>query len=270
MTSDEQDLLERARHGDAHAVDELLARHQKQVYRFGLRMCGDEEAALEVLQQTLLTAFRTLHSFRQEAALSTWLYQIARSACMKHRRPTQVDVRRMVTLDSPEARRVESDKPDPEARAHAREMAEVLEAAILALPESQREVLILRDVEGLSAEEAAEVIGVEVGALKSRLHRARGELRGHLSTLLDSAGEGTDCPELGKDVASWGSADIDQVTCLRIEEHLARCPRCRTACEGLKRTVSLCRSIPGDEVPRSVQAAVRRALLGATPDPSVP
>jgi RNA polymerase sigma-70 factor, ECF subfamily len=128
---------------------------------------------------------------------------------------------------------------------------------------------VLRDVEGLSAEEAAAVAGVEVGALKSRLHRARLELRSHLAVLLGEASPvagPSPCPELANELAAYTSADIDQATCVKIEEHLARCPRCQGACEALKRTVGLCRRIPGDEVPAPVRAAVRRslrALLGS-------
>ena len=159
-----------------------------------------------------------------------------------------------------------SSDPWPRTRAsHARQMGEVLQAAILALPEGYRETLILRDVEGLSAEEAAKVVGIEVRALKSRLHRARMQLREHLSTLLgeEAAAGGQGCPELAQELSEYAAQDIDQATCVRIEDHLGRCPRCAEACESLKRTVSLCRRIPGDAVPAPVRAAVRQALHGA-------
>ena len=84
--SDDAELITRARAGDRRAIDELLARYEPNIYRFGLRMCGDEDAAREVLQETLLAAFRYLSGFRGDAALSTWLYQIARSFCIKERR----------------------------------------------------------------------------------------------------------------------------------------------------------------------------------------
>ena len=86
MTRSEAELLDAVRAGQRDALEELLERHEPQIYRFGLRMCGTEDAAREVLQQTLLTAFRGLRSFRGDAALSTWLYQIARSFCIKSRR----------------------------------------------------------------------------------------------------------------------------------------------------------------------------------------
>src|SRR5258708_39453515 len=81
MERSDAELLEAVRQGDRSAIDEILERHERQIYRFGLRMCGNEDDAREVLQETLLAAFRGLPSFRGDAALSTWLYQIARSFC---------------------------------------------------------------------------------------------------------------------------------------------------------------------------------------------
>ncbi|MBZ0235393.1 MAG: sigma-70 family RNA polymerase sigma factor, partial [Deltaproteobacteria bacterium] len=83
---DDLELITAARSGDRAAIDELLARYEPAIYRFGLRMCGDEESAREVLQETMLAAFRHLPGFRADARLSTWLYQIARSFCIKERR----------------------------------------------------------------------------------------------------------------------------------------------------------------------------------------
>lgn len=260
------ELMEAARDGDEKALDELLARHEHQVYRFGLRMCGSEEDAKEVLQETLLAAFRGLHSFRGDAELSTWLYQVARTYCSRLRRRRVGSPQEFQSLDSPAAESVPSERGTPDELSHARQMGEVLQVAITALPESLREVLILRDVEGLSAEESAQVVGIEVGALKSRLHRARLQLREHLKTLLggelENAGPG--CPELAQELSEYAAQEIDQATCVRIEDHLSRCARCTEACETLKRTVSLCRRIPGDEVPGPVRAAVRQALHAAT------
>lgn len=265
MPSD-QELLEKARSGDGDAVDELLSRHEKQVFRFGLRMCGNEEDARDVLQDTLLAAFRNLRGFRGDAQLSTWLYQIARSYCLKARRRGVAEPERTEPLEKPEAAAVPSNEAAPDAQAHAREIGAVLQAAILSLSEAHREALILRDVEGLSAEEAARVIGIEVGALKSRLHRARMELRERLVMFFGKGSEmaaAVPCPELADELAASASEEIDQATCLRIEKHLQRCPRCTGACSALRRTVSLCRQIPGGEVPAPVRAAVRAALLGA-------
>ena len=244
-------LLAAAREGDRRAIDELLERYEERIYRFGLRMCGDEESAREVLQETLIAAFRNLPGFRGEASLSTWLYQIARSFCIKERRGARPTTPLDVGL-------VDA-APSPDDQAHARQIGEALSAAIAALPAEQREVLVLRDVEGLSAEEAATVVGIEVGALKSRLHRARMALRSKLAGVVSAGPE--PCPELADELAAYAASEIDQATCVKIEEHLASCPRCTGACDALKRTVSMCKSIPGDVVPAPVRAAVRGAIL---------
>jgi len=166
-------LIAAAQTGDRSAIDELLERYESRIYRFGLRMCGDEESARDVLQDTLLAAFRNLTGFRGEASLSTWLYQIARSYCIKARRGPRPP--------APLADDVPDREPPPDLQAHAREIGEALAAAIAALPADQREAVVLRDVQGLSADEAARVAGIEIRALKSRLHRARLALRERLT-----------------------------------------------------------------------------------------
>jgi RNA polymerase sigma-70 factor (ECF subfamily) len=252
--ADDLELITAARGGDRAAIDELLARYERAIYRFGLRMCGDEESAREVLQETMLAAFRHLPGFRADARLSTWLYQIARSFCIKERRGT----RTTTVLDD----RLADPAAPPDRQAHAREIGEALARAIAALPAEQREVLVLRDVEGLSADEAAHVVGIEIGALKSRLHRARMTLRENLAGVLD-ARQTDPCRELAHELSAYAAAEIDQTTCAKIETHLVRCAQCAGACNALKRSVSLCRSIPGDHVPGPVRDAVRAAILDA-------
>jgi RNA polymerase sigma-70 factor, ECF subfamily len=263
MPSDAE-LLRKARSGDSASLDELLARHERQVFRFGLRMCGNEADARDVLQETLLAAFRNIEGFRGDAQLSTWLYQIARGSCMRSRRRTAGEPDHTESLESPAAARLASDEAQPDAAAHAREIGQLLQAAIVSLPVLYREALVLRDVEGLSAEEAAKVVGIEVGALKSRLHRARIELRERLGDVLSSGEAQSACPELADEMAAYATEDIDQAACARIEEHLSRCRRCASACDSLKRTVSFCRQIPGDGVPVAVRSAIRSALLAAS------
>ena len=253
MSEPDAALIAAAQTGDRRAVDELLARYEERIYRFGLRMCGDEESAREVLQETMLAAFRNLPGFRGQASLSTWLYQIARSFCIKERR----GVRPTSTLDAS----LPDQTPSPELQVHARQIGHALAAAIRELPPEQREVLVLRDVEGLSADEAADVVGIEVGALKSRLHRARMALRGKLAGVVAAGPD--PCAELAQELTAYAASEIDQSTCVRIEQHLATCPRCTGACDALKRTVSMCKSIPGDSVPAPVRAAVRDAILAA-------
>jgi len=184
MRRSEADLLSAAKSGEMAAVEEILEHHEKQVFRFGLRLCGSEDDAREVLQETLLAAFKGLREFRGDARLSTWLFQIARSFCLKRRRLAMGEPADPLPLESAEASAVPIDAPGPDEWAHAREIGALLQTAIVGLPAAYREVIVLRDVQGLSAEEAATVLGLQVGALKSRLHRARQDLRERLSSLL--------------------------------------------------------------------------------------
>lgn len=265
MARTDVELLAAARTGEGAAIDELLARHEKQVFRFGLRMCGSEEDARDVLQETLLAAVRGLPEFRGQADLSTWLYQIARSFCIKARRRRVGEPSEKVSLDAREVQEVPTDEA-ADARVHAREVGEVLQTALLSLPQRYREVIVLKDVEGLTAEDVASVLGEDVAAVKSRLHRARAGLREAVATLLGPEGWAKDtapCPELADELSRYAAGDIDQATCAQIEAHLARCPRCAGACDALQKTVSLCRRIPGDAVPTPVRSAVRRALGAA-------
>ena len=253
-------LLEQVKQGDPKAMDQLLARHEQKIYRFGLRMCGNEDDARDVLQETLLAAFKNLGTFRGDAQLSTWLYQVARSFCIKQRRRREGEPARLESMEGSEVRAIATDSTSLESRAHAREVGQVIQAAMNMLQEEQREALVLRDVEGLSAEEAAEVVGIEVGALKSRLHRARVQLKQSLAAVLDDKDTDLGCPELQHELSAYAASEIDQAACARIEAHLERCARCTAACDSLKRTVSMCRAIPGEVVPAPVRAAVRHAL----------
>ena len=261
MARTEAELIVAAREGDAGAVEELLALHEHKVFRFGLRMCGNEEEAREVLQETMLAAFRGLSGFRGEARLSTWLYQVARGYCIKGRRKDAGEPAQHEALEAAGA--IAAPEAGPDLTAHAREIGEALHAAILALPEPLREAVILRDVEELDGEEAARVLGLELPALKSRLHRGRVELRKHLAVLLEPLAGASPCPELAREMRDYSGADIDRATCAGIERHLAACPRCAESCVQLGKSASLCCSLPGDEVPRAVKASVRQALLAA-------
>ena len=140
-----------------------------------------------------------------------------------------------------------------------------LEQAIGALDPMYREVLILRDIEGLTAPEVAEVLRVSVQAVKSRLHRARLSVRAHIAPLLEvpadaSVARGT-CPDVLTLFSRHLEDEISADTCAEMERHLDACGRCRGACDSLKRTLALCRTAGQSiEVPVSVQASVKVAL----------
>lgn len=265
-------LLDRARKGDRAALEALLAHHQAQIYRFGLKMCRDPEDAQDILQDTLFAMARGVKDFRGASSISTWLYTIARRFCLKKRRRRKFAPAEERSLDSEvnleSARLADSAKLPDEVLAE-REVDVALDRAIAALEPMYREVLLLRDVEGLTAPEVAEVLGVSVQAVKSRLHRARLSVRSRIAPLLggefaapaSAARPLAACPDTLTLFSQYLEGDINPEVCATMERHLDSCPQCRTACNSLKRTLSLCHtSGAAVQVPSAVQAKVKTAL----------
>jgi RNA polymerase sigma-70 factor, ECF subfamily len=265
---DDEILLEAARGGDREALEDLLLRYQPRVYRFGMKMCGDEEDAKDVLQETLFAMARSVRDFRGASSISTWLYTIARSFCIKKRRRSRFAPAQEQSLDAALAEggvQVEDPRPGPEQDVAARQIETALARAIAALEPMYREVLVLRDIEGLGAAEVAEVLGVGVDAVKSRLHRARLAVREGILPLLGvaptaPAASQRQCPDVLNLFSRHLEGEISADLCAEMERHLQTCAHCRGACESLKQTLALCHHAPAPRVPPEVQQSVRRSL----------
>jgi RNA polymerase sigma-70 factor (ECF subfamily) len=268
---EEAELLAAARAGSGAALETLLERHEARLYRFARRLCRRHEDAEDVLQESLLAAARGLARFRGASSISTWLYTIVRSFCIKKRRrsvfaPTEVSLETDAALAAHDVR---DPGQDPHEVLEASRLEAALERAIAALERPYREVLLLRDVEGLPAAEVAKVTGLSVPAVKTRLHRARGRLREALVPLMSPRGEpavaaaGRPCPDVVRLLSRHLEGDISPRTCASMERHLAGCPRCAARCDGLKEVLRVCRAAPGPEVPLELQARVRRAVHDA-------
>jgi RNA polymerase sigma-70 factor, ECF subfamily len=175
--SEAERLLAAAQRGDRAALEALLSKHRKTVFRYGLRYCRSTEDAEDAVQETLWAAARAIGNFRRAAAITTWLFTIVRNKCHrmmfhKHAEPDLADL--LPSLPDP-ARSAEHEVA-------ARQVRRVLAEALARLEPGHREVILLRDVEGLTAPEAAERLGLTVQALKSRLHRAREQLRAEVAS----------------------------------------------------------------------------------------
>lgn len=171
----DEELVARYLQGDAEAFNTLAGRYQERMQRLAMRLLGNSEDALDAVQETMVHLLRSLPSFQGQARFSTWLYRLAVNTCIDCRRhrgrsaPT-------VTLDSAEPRSEElTEDPDVHCEKGFREV--VIDQALKALPGPQRLLIVLRDKEELPYEEIAAILNIEVGTLKSRLHRARGALR---------------------------------------------------------------------------------------------
>ncbi|MBK8259215.1 MAG: sigma-70 family RNA polymerase sigma factor [Polyangiaceae bacterium] len=260
------EVLLRARVGDPVALATLVESVQNRVYSFSLKMCTQPEDAKDVLQETLLSLVRDIGKFRGDSTLSTWLYTVARSHCIKKRRRGKHAPQAVLSWeDEVDQDEVATDGAAlPDESLSQKQLDEVIKAAIVRLSPPYREVFVLRDVEGLSANEVAAVVGIGVEAVKSRLHRARLSVREWVAPALDgkilpSQSPGS-CPDVLTLLSKNMEGEISQQTCADMEKHLASCSRCRGACDSLRKTLFACRSTAGDEVPKSVQHSVKVAL----------
>ena len=266
MPEGDRQLVEAAQAGDRQALERLLAAHQGRVFSFGMKMCRDPEDAQDVVQETLIAAARTLPEFRGASSVSTWLYTIARSFCIKKRRTSKFAPSHVLSLDDEADQVAGLPHPDrsPEEDVAGRQVKSVLDEAIAALEPMYREVLVLRDVEGLSAPEVAEVMGLTIEAVKSRLHRARVAVRERVAPALGQA-DAASAPGAGcRDVVELFSrrleGEIDGSACADLEKHLEGCPTCRGRCDSLRSTLSLCKRAGEAPVPPAVERSVRLAL----------
>lgn len=257
------ELLSRVRAGDGHAMEQLLARYQGSLLRFSLRMCHNPADAEEVTQESLLAAARGMAEFRGEASLSSWLYSIARSFCIKQQRGLAANARRTATVSHDEAFALADPQPSPDQAASDRELVDAVDRALAELPADYREVLLLRDVEGLTAPEVAASLALNVPQVKSRLHRARAALRQHLMPLLDAPTEAqgaaadTGCPDIAETFSQYLEGEISPDLCDRMQAHVDSCAHCRNTCDSLKRTLAICHAVPSPVVPQAIQDALR-------------
>jgi RNA polymerase sigma-70 factor (ECF subfamily) len=192
---EDQRLVEMLQRGEDGAVEALVGRYGSWIHRVARRLLDDPRDAEEITQDVLLIVVRKIHTFKGEAAFSSWLYRIAVNAA--YQRLRERGARREVSLEpflpvfDDEGRTVgpvADWSPQLEDPALTAEVRTAIEGAIARLPEDYRVVILLRDVEGLPNEEVAGILGLKVAAVKSRLHQARLVLRHELAGLLSPAG----------------------------------------------------------------------------------
>lgn len=177
MTQTEQELVSRARAGDTAAFEHLMLDSQDRVYTLCLRMTGDREDALDLAQETFFNAWRGLGSFQGNSSFSTWVYRLASNACIdflrKRKRRQQGESPH--SLDDEEAPLPEPADPrgSPEEELERRELRRAVERGLQALPDHHRQVLVMRELSGMSYQEIGAVLDLDLGTVKSRIARAR-------------------------------------------------------------------------------------------------
>jgi len=181
------------RAGDPHAFDRLVERHQGRVVRLARRFLGDLDAAMDAAQEAFVKAWKALPGFEGKARFSTWLTRITINQCrnelrkrgtVKHTRPLSLDAK----IGGTEVSRVDAlpaSEGDPLKSMRSDEVGAAFDGVMANLDPEMREVLLLKEVEALSYEDMAEVLGVPLGTIRSRLHRARAEVARQLERVLE-------------------------------------------------------------------------------------
>jgi RNA polymerase sigma-70 factor (ECF subfamily) len=187
-------LVERVKRGDVRAFEMLVVKYQRRIERLIGRMVRDADLVQDIAQESFIRAYRALPQFRGESAFYTWLYRIAVNTAKKalsdlKRDPLVFESARSVGEDGEETSRAENELSDgetPESLMASKEVAHAVNAAIEALSEDLRQAITLREIEGLSYEEIAEIMNCPIGTVRSRIFRARESIAARLRPLLDT------------------------------------------------------------------------------------
>lgn len=182
MLENEKDLLKRSKSGDIEAFELLIEAYQKKVFNLAYRMLGNHDDASELAQEVFIKVYRSLKSFKEESQFSTWIYRIATNVCLDELRKRKN--KKLIYIDESIKgeeedlnRQVEDNRPTPDIIAERNHLKKAVNSAIQTLSEEHKIVIILRDIQGFSYEEIAEIVKCPTGTVKSRINRARQALK---------------------------------------------------------------------------------------------
>jgi len=284
MRAELEQAVELLRRGDDDALEQALALLQNTVFSFSMKVCGQREDAEDTMQEVLLKSVPYLPKFDSPRALVVWLYKVAKNRCLMSRRRSKFAPKQDLSLDElmPDRKELERLTADgsinPEAFAIRSEEAGLLRRAIQKLPAQYRMVLVLRDMEGLSDEEVAEVTGLRSGTVRVRLHRARlfvrkevmqmrkpGSVRTAESASSRASANGQTrpprCKAMFAELSNYLDEQLDDSLCEEMEKHLDGCGPCQSFLASLEATISDLRRLPNQLPDRATAARLRKQLL---------
>jgi RNA polymerase sigma-70 factor (ECF subfamily) len=274
-------LLQR---GDDEALEQALALLQNTVFSFSMKVCGQRQDAEDTMQEVLVKSVPYLPKFDSPKALAVWLYKVAKNRCLMSRRKSKFAPKEDLSLEElmPDRQELEQLSGgggiNPEAFAIRSEAAGRLREAVRRLPPQYRIVLVLRDMEGLTDEEVAEITGLRSGTVRVRLHRARLFVRKELVKVgkprprgkieaVTSRVMGTQpsrpprCKAMFAELSNYLDEQIDDSLCEELEKHLDGCDPCKAFLASLQSTIENCRRLPAAAPDRVKAARLRRDVM---------
>jgi RNA polymerase sigma-70 factor (ECF subfamily) len=280
MRAEIEKAVELLQSGDPSGVEQALSLLQNTVFSFSMRVCGHREDAEDTMQEVLLKSVPHLPKFDSPKALVVWLYKVAKTRCLMSRRKSKFAPARELSLEElmPDRKELEhlsaEVKINPESFAIRSEQASRLRDAVQKLPPHYRIALVLRDMEGLSDDEVAEITGVRPGTVRVRLHRARLFVRKELMrTWMAGVGKKVRaqrpqqdehrparCKAMFAELSDYLDEQLDDSLCEELERHMSGCQPCQAFVATLEATIKQCRNSERDCPPRKA-ARLREELM---------
>lgn len=281
MRSEVEQAVVLLQRGDDEALERALALLQNTVFSFSMKVCGQRQDAEDTMQEVLVKSVPYLPKFDSPRALVVWLYKVAKNRCLMSRRKSKFAPKREISLEELMPDRQDLQRSDgarsvnPETVAIRSEEAGRLRKAIHKLPPQYRIVLVLRDMEGLTDEEVAEITGLRSGTVRVRLHRARLFVRKELMKVGKLRPRGKveavaprvvatqpprppRCKAMFAELSNYLDEQIDDSLCNELEKHLDGCGPCQAFLASLQSMIEDCRRLPV-AVPDRVKAAKLRS-----------
>lgn len=243
--------------GDPESTEKAVALLQDSVFSFSMRVCNQREDAEDTMQEVLLKSVPVLSRFENAKALAVWLYKVAKNRCLMTRRKSKFAPREEFSLDELMPDRFElaalakSGGANPEAFAIRSQEASWLREAVQKVPPDYRIILVLRDMEGLSDDEVAEITGLWAGTVRVRLHRARLFVRKEISKRLragkvapalhrthqDEPVRPANCKAMFAELSDYLDERLDDSMCAELEKHMDGCEPCKAFLSSLENTI---------------------------------
>src|ERR1700752_4759688 len=281
MRAEIEEAVQLLQRGDDGSVEQALALLQNTVFSFSMRVCGQREDAEDTMQEVLLKSVPQLPKFQNPKALLVWLYKVAKNRCLMTRRkskfaPTQELSLDQLIPDRNELERLTADgRIDPEAFAIRSEEASRLRYTVRKLPPPYRIVLVLRDMEGLTDDEVAEITGGRSGTVRVRLHRARLFVRKELMRRwVPRGGKRTSpktrsgaqlrpprCKAMFAELSAYLDEQLNESLCEEIERHMSDCGPCQAFLATLEATIEQLRKPAADSPLPENTSKLRKQLM---------